>query len=81
MLLLSQESCFWIGRALDMEWVSRVIFLEAPICVGDNLSVYVGRGYPRQCIQAGCVYIIFSYNNEGTIGYRNSNTNIRKKKV
>ena len=26
-----------------------------------------------------CVCIIYSYNNEGTIGYRNSNTNIRKK--
>ena len=39
--------------ALAMEWVSRVIFLEAAICVGSNLSAYVGRGYPRQCIQAG----------------------------
>ena len=28
-----------------------------------------------------CVCIIYSYNNEGTIGYRNSNTNIRKKMV
>ena len=42
-----------LGRALAMEWVSRVIFLEAAICVGGNLSAYVGRGYPRQCIQAG----------------------------
>ena len=42
-----------LGRALAMEWVSRVIFLEASICVGGNLSAYVGRGYPRQCIQAG----------------------------
>ena len=28
-----------------------------------------------------CVCIIYSYNNEGTIGYRNSNTNIRRKKI
>ena len=40
MLLLSQESYFWmeagalLGRALALEWVSRVIFLEAAICVG-----------------------------------------------
>ena len=26
-----------LGRALAMEWVSRVIFLEAAICVGGNL--------------------------------------------
>ena len=42
-----------LGRALAMEWVSRVIFLEAAICVAGNLSAYVRRGYPRQCIQAG----------------------------
>ena len=42
-----------LGRALAMEWVSRVMFLEAEICVGGNLSAYVGRGYVRQCIQAG----------------------------
>ena len=30
------------GRALAMEWVSRVIFLEATICVADNLSAYEG---------------------------------------
>ena len=30
-----------LGRALAMEWVSRVIFLEAAICVGGNLSAYV----------------------------------------
>ena len=41
------------GRALAMEWVSRVIFLEAAICVAGNLSAYVSRGYPRQCIQTG----------------------------
>ena len=29
-----------LGRALAMEWVSRVIFLEAAICVAGNLSVY-----------------------------------------
>ena len=27
-----------------------------------------------------CVCIIYSYNNEGTIGYKNSNTNIIKNK-
>ena len=27
--------------------------LGAAICVGGNLTAYVGRGYPRQCIQAG----------------------------
>ena len=42
-----------LGRGLAMERVSRVIFLEAATCVGGNLSAYVGRGYPRQCIQAG----------------------------
>ena len=42
-----------LGRALAMEWVSRVIFLEAAICVAGNPSAYVGRGYPRQCMQAG----------------------------
>ena len=42
-----------LGRALAMEWVSRVIFLEAAICFAGHLSAYVGRGYPRQCIQAG----------------------------
>ena len=36
---------------LAMEWVSRVIFLEAAICVAGYLSAYVGRSYPRQCIQ------------------------------
>ena len=41
------------GRALAMEWVSRFIFLEAAIGVAGNLSAYVRRGYPRQCIQAG----------------------------
>ena len=42
-----------LGRALAMEWVSRVIFLEAAICVGGNLSAYVGRGPAsayKQCI-------------------------------
>ena len=42
-----------LGRTLAMEWVSRVIFLEAVIWVAGNLSAYVRRGYPRQCIQAG----------------------------
>ena len=42
-----------LGRALAMEWMSRIIFLEAAICVAGNLSAYVGKGYPRQCIQAG----------------------------
>ena len=42
-----------LGRALAMEWVSRVIFLEAAIFVAGNVSAYVGRGYPRQCIQTG----------------------------
>ena len=42
-----------LGRALAMEWMSRVIFLEATVCVAGNISAYVGRGYPRQCIQAG----------------------------
>ena len=36
-----------------MEWVSRVIFLEAAICIGGNLSVYVGRGYPRSAYKQG----------------------------
>ena len=37
-----------LGRALAMEWVSRVIFLEAAICVAGNLSAYVMMGYPRR---------------------------------
>ena len=42
-----------LGRALAMEWMYRVIFLEAAICVASNLSAYVGKGYPHQCVQAG----------------------------
>ena len=42
-----------LGRALAMEWVSPVIFLEAAICVGGHLSAYVRSGYPSQCIQTG----------------------------
>ena len=33
-------------RALVREWGSRVILLEAAICVAGNLSAYVRRGYP-----------------------------------
>ena len=29
-----------LGRALAMEWVSRVIFLEAAICVAGNISSF-----------------------------------------
>ena len=36
-----------------MEWVSRVIFLEAAISVGGNLSAYVGRGYPSSAYKQG----------------------------
>ena len=32
------------GGALAMEWVSRVILLEAVICVDGNLSTYQGIG-------------------------------------
>ena len=42
-----------LGRALAMEWVSRVIFLEAAICVGGNLSAHVGRGYPLSAYKQG----------------------------
>ncbi len=42
-----------LGRALAMEWMSQIIFLEAAISIAGDLSVYVGRGYTRQCIQAG----------------------------
>ena len=42
-----------LGRALAMEWVSRVIFLEAAICVGGNLSAYMGRGYPASAYKQG----------------------------
>ena len=34
-----------------------------------------------QLTASSCGCIIYSYNNKGTIGYRNSNTNIREKKV
>ena len=42
-----------LGRALAMVWVSRVIFLEAAICVAGNLSAYMGRGYPRHAYKPG----------------------------
>ena len=42
-----------IGRALAMEWVSRVIFLEAAICVGGNLSAYVGLAIPASAYKQG----------------------------
>ena len=37
---------------LAMVWMYRVILLEAAVCVVGNLSAYVGRGYPSQCINA-----------------------------
>ena len=40
-------------RALEMEWMSQGIFLEAAICVTGNRSAHVERGYPLQCLQAG----------------------------
>ena len=43
-----------LGRVLAMEWVSRVIFLEAAICVAGNLSANVARGYRR--LQAQLTY-------------------------
>ena len=42
-----------LGRAVAMEWVSRVIFLEAAICVAGNLSANVGRGYPASAYKQG----------------------------
>ena len=52
-----------------------------------NSTIYVGDSIVRKTdtiLSNGkdvvCVCIIYSYNNEGTIGYRNSNTNIRKKR-
>ena len=48
-----------LGRAWAMEWVSRVIFLEAAICVAGNLSAYMGRGYPRQCIYKEGIGVAF----------------------
>ena len=33
-----------LGRALAMEWVSRVIFLEAAICVGRQPFGVCGEG-------------------------------------
>ena len=50
--MLSPSVEFWkpvLGRALAMDWMSRVIFLEAAFCIAGNLSVYVGRGYPPPC--------------------------------
>ena len=44
-----------LGRALAMEWVSRVIFLEAAICIGGNLSAYVGRAIPARAYKQGIV--------------------------
>ena len=35
-----------------MEWMSGVNFLEAAICVTDNVSAYVGRGYPCKCMKS-----------------------------
>ena len=43
-----------LGRALAMEWVSRVIFLEAAICVGGNLSAYMwGGAIPASAYKQG----------------------------
>ena len=42
-----------LGRALTMEWVSRVIFLEAAICVAGNLSAYVGGAIPVSAYRQG----------------------------
>ena len=42
-----------LGRALAMEWVSRVIFLEAAICVGGTLSAYVGAAIPARAYKQG----------------------------
>ena len=41
-------------------------------------DLYINRAYGLLLVCV-CVCIIYSYNNEGTIGYRNSNTNIRRK--
>ena len=38
------------GRAMAMEWMYRIIFLEATICVAGNLSAYVGRGFKQPVI-------------------------------
>ena len=52
-----------------------------------NSAIYVGDSIVRKTdtrLNKGedvvCVCIIYSYNNEGTIGYKNSNTNIIKNK-
>ena len=36
-----------------MEWMYGVNFLEAAICVTDNVSAYVGRGYPASAYKQG----------------------------
>ena len=42
-----------LGRALAMEWVSRVIFLEAAICVGGNISRMWGGAIPASAYKQG----------------------------
>ena len=41
------------GRALAMEWMSGINFLEAVICDTGTLSAYVGRGYPPSAYKQG----------------------------
>ena len=59
MLLLSQERCFWVealfGRALTMQWMSGINLTKAAIWVTDNLSAYVGRGYPASAYKQSAV--------------------------
>ena len=45
------EACAWQGIGHGVDPLGHL--LEAVICITGNLSAYVGRGYPRQCIQAG----------------------------
>ena len=42
-----------LGRVLAMEWMYGVNLLEAAICVTENLSAYVGRGYPASAYNQG----------------------------
>ena len=67
------EAFVWksVGHGVDVS----VIFLEAAICVADNISAYVGRGYPRQCIQA---YMFHSEQYQHAQNVGNGPTKIRQ---
>ena len=49
-----------LGRALSVEWMPRIIFLETAICVAGNLSVYIwGGAIPASAYKQG-IGVVFT---------------------